>query len=112
MSKRISSVVILAGLSILLVTGAWGADDEAKRPIKSKAAARYPELASKMQISGAVRVEVIVAPSGAVKSAKALGGHPLLIDAAVSAAKNFKYEAGAAETTEIIVFNFTPNSGN
>ncbi|MBI2683698.1 MAG: energy transducer TonB [Acidobacteriales bacterium] len=112
MSKRISNVLILAGFSLLLVTGSWAADDEAKRAIKSKAPARYPELASKMGISGAVRVEVTVAPNGSVKSAKALGGHPLLIDAAVSAAKNFKYEAGAAETTEIIVFNFTPSSGN
>jgi hypothetical protein len=52
---------------------------------------------------------VVVAPNGSVKSAKALGGHPLLIDAAVTAAKGFKYEAGSEETKESIEFKFGSN---
>jgi hypothetical protein len=51
-----------------------------------------------------------VLPNGAVKSAKAIGGHPLLIDAAVNAAKNFKFETAAAETKEEIPFNFSLNA--
>jgi hypothetical protein len=51
-------------------------------------------------------VEVVVAPNGTVKSAKAIGGHPLLIDSAVTAAKATKYEASAEETKELIVYNF------
>jgi TonB family protein len=102
---------MLLMLAIGLMAAAQ-AQEESKRAVKTKSAPRYPELASKMQISGSVRVEVVVAPNGTVKSAKALGGHPLLIEAAISAAKNFKYEPGTAETTETIVFNFTPSSGN
>jgi TonB family protein len=88
---------------------ALAASQEVKRLAKEKRAPAYPELAKRMNISGTVKVEVTVAPSGSVKAAKALGGHPLLIEAAVSAAKHFKYETAASESTEMISFNFNPN---
>lgn len=75
------------------------------RPIKSKVTPSYPELARRMNVKGSVKVEVVVAANGTVKSAKAMGGHPLLIDAAIQAAKQFKYEAGE-ETKELVTFNF------
>jgi TonB family protein len=78
----------------------------AQRAVKTKASPTYPELAKKMNISGVVKVELMVLPNGSVKSAKALGGHPLLIDAAVSAAKQFKYEASTEETKETVEFKF------
>ncbi len=70
------------------------------REAKSKVTPAFPELAKR------VKVEVVVAPNGSVKSAKATGGHPLLIDAAVTAAKGFKYESSPEETTEKIEFKF------
>ena len=80
------------------------------RKVKSKVSPSYPELAKKMAVSGAVKVEVTVAPNGSVKSVKVIGGHPLLVDAATDAVKRWKYEAGPDETTEgPIVFNFSPN---
>jgi TonB family protein len=79
------------------------------RDVKSKATPVYPELAKKMNVNGVVKVELMVNPNGSVKSAKAIGGHPLLIDAAVNAAKQFKYEASTEETKELVEFKF--NSG-
>lgn len=66
----------------------------------------YPELARKMNISGTVKVEIVIEPNGTVKSAKAVGGHPLLIDAAVDAAKKFKFETATEETTGVLPFEF------
>jgi TonB family protein len=83
---------------------------ESKRPMKTKTTPIFPELARRMNVAGSVKVEVVVAPNGSVKSAKALGGHPLLIDAALSAAKSSKYEPSAEETKELITYNF--NSSN
>src|SRR5262249_38425586 len=83
---------------------------EAKRAMKTQAKPAYPELAKRMNVAGAVKVEVVVAPNGSGKSAKALGGHPLLIDAAITAARNTKFEASAEETKELIIYNFS--SGN
>jgi TonB family protein len=76
------------------------------RQTKSKSTPAYPELAKRMNISGTVKVEVTVAPNGHVLSAKAMGGHPLLIESAVSAAKQFKYEPSPEETKEIVEFKF------
>ena len=80
------------------------------RKVKSKVSPTYPELAKKMAVSGAVKVEITVAPNGSVKNVKVIGGHPLLVDAATDAVKHWKYEAAPEETTEgPIVFNFSPN---
>ncbi|MGH9524820.1 MAG: energy transducer TonB [Terriglobales bacterium] len=81
------------------------ANDDSARKIKSKVTPSYPEVARQMHVSGIVRLEVEVASSGAVKSVKALGGHPLLIEAATAAVKQWKYEAGA-ESTTIVEFKF------
>ncbi len=103
-TRRATSVILLA-ISIGFAALPSFAQDG--RTIKSKVVPAYPELARKLNVNGTVRVELVVAPSGQVKSAKAVGGHPLLIEAAVSAAKQFKFAPAAEETKEIVPFNFS-----
>ena len=66
----------------------------------------YPEIARRMNISGTVKVEIVIAADGTIKSAKVLGGHPLLADAVQKALKRWKYAPGAAETTMQLDFKF------
>jgi TonB family protein len=80
------------------------------RKLKSKAPVVYPELAKHMHISGTVKIEVTVDPSGSVSKVKALGGHPLLIESATDAASKCKFETASTETTQILEFNFTPTN--
>jgi TonB family protein len=101
---------LIAMIVLLIAFGTLGIAQEARRTMKTKATPAFPELAKRMNVAGSVKVEVLVAPNGAVKSAKALGGHPLLIDAAVTAAKNSKYESAPEESKELITYNF--NSSN
>ena len=61
-----------------------------------------------MAVSGSVKVQLTVAPNGSVKSWKVIGGHPLLVDAAVDAVKRWKYEAAADESVELVEFKFSP----
>jgi TonB family protein len=75
------------------------------RKLKTKISPQYPELARKMNITGSVKLELLVSANGQVKSVKTLGGHPLLIDAAQSAVKQWKYEPGP-EGTEIVEIRF------
>jgi outer membrane biosynthesis protein TonB len=56
--------------------------------------------------AGAVKLELIVGANGQVKSVKPLGGHPLLIDAAENAVKQWRYEPGA-EGTQVVEIRFT-----
>ena len=116
MSQRIAAAVLLA-LSVaataeLKDAGAQTAQttqgDEILRRAKSKVQPLYPELAHKMNISGTVKIEVVVAPNGSVKEARIVGGHPVLANAALDAAKKWKFEPAAAESTGIIDFKFEP----
>lgn len=80
--------------------------DDAGRKLKTKVSPQYPELARKMNVTGAVKLELLVAANGQVKSVKPLGGHPLLIDAAENAVKQWKYEPGP-EATEVVEIRFS-----
>lgn len=80
------------------------------RKVKSKVAPVYPELAKKMAISGTVRVAIVVGSNGTVKSTKVLGGHPLLIDAAVDAVRKWKFEPGSDDSSGVIEFKFQPEN--
>jgi TonB family protein len=78
-----------------------------KRKARSKVMPDYPELAKQTNATGKVKIEAIVSPEGHVVSTKVVGGSPLFIAAAVNAAKQWRFETGPKETTEIIEFEFT-----
>jgi TonB family protein len=69
----------------------------------------YPELARKMNITGTVKVQVVVAPNGSVKDAKVVGGHPVLASAALDAVKKWRFEPAANESTGVVDFKFEPH---
>lgn len=54
----------------------------------------YPELAKKAGIEGTVVVKVLVNTKGDVEKVEILKSHPLLDEAAVTAAKQFKFKPG------------------
>jgi TonB family protein len=82
---------------------------EIARRVKSKVQAVYPDLARKMNITGTVKVQVVVSPNGTVKEAKVVGGHPVLVNAALDAVKKWRFESSAGETSGIVDFKFEPH---
>jgi TonB family protein len=84
--------------------------EDGKRKIKTKVTPTYPELAKRMNVVGKVKIEVIIAPDGRVKSTRALGGHPLLVQACVDAVKEWKFAAAPEETTQVAECEFTAGS--
>jgi TonB family protein len=89
---------------------AQSASEEGKRKVKTKVAPSYPELARRMNVAGRVKIEVIITPDGRVKSTRALGGHPLLVQACLDAVKEWKFVAAPEETTQVVEFEFNPNN--
>ena len=79
----------------LACAGSWG--QEVRKLVK-KVDPGYPEIARKMHLQGAVRVEVTIAADGAVKSVTTLGGNPILAQSVEDAVKQWKYERGRGET--------------
>ena len=57
-----------------------------------------PEIAKKMGLKGAVRLEMQIVRDGKVTNIRALGGHPLLVEAASEAVHTWQFEAGKEET--------------
>lgn len=85
------------------------ATDEGKRKIKSKTQPAYPELARRMNVSGKVKIEVIITPDGHVRSTRVLGGHPLLVQVCQDSVKEWKFFPAPEETTQIVEFDFHGN---
>jgi TonB-like protein len=74
---------------------------------------KYPAAARAVRASGAVQVQVLIDEDGNVFSADAIGGHPLLQFASVTAACGSKFTptllAGQpVKVSGIIVYNFVP----
>ena len=67
-----------------------GGDVQAAKLIR-RVAPVYPPLAIKTRTSGTVRLSAIISAEGEVEALKVLGGHPLLIPAAVAAVKQWRY---------------------
>ena len=109
----IRKLVVGMALSSILGTHALAQSsgaEESKRKVKTKVAPAYPELAKRMNVVGKVKIEVIITPDGHVKSTRALGGHPLLVQSCVDAVKEWKFAAAPEETTQVVEFEFTAAS--
>lgn len=105
LARRIASLLVLAAL--FLVIPGLSAEDS-PRKVKNRVTPTYPELARRFNAAGTVKIQVVVAPNGSVKTTKVVGGHPLLAGAAEEAVKKWKYEPAPEETTTVVEFNFAP----
>jgi TonB family protein len=107
--------MILAGGMALLLMGSLGfaqtaSTDEGRRKVKTRVSPTYPELAKRMNVAGKVKIEVVITPEGHVKSARVVGGHPLLVQACEDAVKEWKFMPASEETTQVVEFEFHPGN--
>jgi protein TonB len=106
-----SAVIFLAALLITALSFApfsprAFAEDHPERKVRVRVEPIYPDIARKMNLNGTVRVQVVISPNGNVKETKVIGGHPILVTAAVDAVKKWKFDPANAETTGILEFKF------
>ena len=77
----------------------------------SKPAPLYPAEAKAAGASGTVTVQIVVREDGAVESARAVSGHPLLQEAAVEAAKRARFtptrlSGQPVKVSGVVTYNF------
>jgi len=105
--------VVLGGSILLPPRGAAQEETStgaSKRKVERDVTPVYPELARQMHVMGKVKIETTIAADGHVLNTKVLGGSPLLINAALDAMKQWRFEPGPRDTTETFVFDFnTPD---
>lgn len=80
--------------------------EEGKRKVKFRTDPVLSDIARRMSLAGKVKIELTIAPDGHVKNARALGGHPILVQCCLDAVKNWKYETATEETTQLVEFDF------
>jgi TonB family protein len=79
------------------------------RKVLTRVEPEYPDALKRLYIGGVVRVEVVVAPSGAVKSTKLLGGSPILGQSTMKAVKQWKYSPAPSDETLTVKLEFDPH---
>jgi len=109
MRSRLAMSVAAVALLALGTSAQQSTTDDSKRKVKTKTSPNYPELARRMNVTGKVKIEVIITPDGHVRSSRVIGGHPLLVQSCQDAVKEWKFFPAPEETTQIIEFDFHGN---
>jgi TonB family protein len=104
--KRVLAAAVLGVFLGGLVSAQQASLDDSKRKVKSRVNPVYSDLARRMSLAGKVKVEVTIAPDGRVKSARPVGGHPVLVQSCLDAVKDWRFEPAPEETLQIIEFDF------
>jgi len=100
-TKLVASTLVFLLLFPSLFAG------ESSPAVKIAVAPKYPKLTLAGRVYGVVTVCVTVTPSGVVKSATVLKGHPMLREAAVLAARQWKFEESPVEKRTVTLrFSF------
>ncbi len=104
MSQLLALSFRAAAFAVLLVLAmpAFAAD----RAVKTRVNPLYPEIAKRMKITGAVKMEVTVAPDGKVTAVKTVEGNRMLSQAAEDAVHKWKFVPGDAEEIVTVDINF------
>lgn len=85
------------------------AQDSGGRKRIYKVEPKYPEYLKHHDIGGAVRLSVEITPKGTVRTIQPLGGNPILVESAVEAVKQWKYEPAETATTIEVKIDFNPH---
>ena len=109
-TSRCVSFRLWIGLLLIVAPMTWNGPALAQeiRKVKFSVQPDYPELAKRNNIQGTVRLQILVSHDGTVKETKVLGGSPVLAQAAIEAAKKWKYEPASAESIVVLKFDFKP----
>ena len=109
-TEKLASIGFLASVTFVALSAGFSAkvwaQEELSRKTKTRIAPAYPELARRMNITGTVKVLVVVAPNGNLKDTKVMGGNPLLVNAAMNALKKWKFEPADSESSGTVEFKF------
>jgi TonB family protein len=110
---KISALTVLFGWTAALCGGSQQVSaDQASPHLIQRVEPQYPQMARIAHIQGDVLIAITITETGAVSNPKALSGHPILIQAALDAVRQWKYspfltdgKPGAVETVVKVGFH-------
>jgi TonB family protein len=107
----VAFVLLMTSVSLLsLPLAAQSSEqDSSDRKVITRVEPEYPDALKRLYIGGVVRVEVLVAPNGVVKSTRLLGGSPILGQSTMKAVKQWRYAPASSEETLTVKLEFDPH---
>jgi TonB family protein len=96
-------------LSVMPLASQTRDQSAAERKVITRVEPDYPETLKRLYVGGVVRVEVVVAPNGAVESTKLLGGNPILGQSAMKAVKQWRYARAGSKEILAVKLEFDPH---
>lgn len=116
-ASELKTRLILAGLTVIAmivlgaskesaVRGAGMRPAPGERQVVTRVDPVYPAALRESKSGEVVRLEVLVAPDGEVKSAKVLGGSPALAESSLKAIQQWKYAPAETEQKLLVKINF------
>jgi protein TonB len=96
-------------LSSVPLAGQARDQNSSDRKVITRVEPEYPDALKRLYIGGVVRVEVVIAPNGVVKSTKLLGGSPILGQSTMKAIKKWRYAPAASEEVLTVKLEFDPH---
>jgi len=110
LSGALSGALVMSVLLSPSPTKAQSYDQSSsERKVITRVEPEYPETLKRLYIGGVVRVEVLVAPNGVVKSTKLLGGSPILGQSTMKALKQWRYAPAATAEVLTVKLEFDPH---
>lgn len=104
--RRVAVAALLLGFSLVSAPSPGQESGEGSRKVLIKTQAVYPTLAKSMHIHGVAKLEAVVEPDGSVKSVAVKGGHPILVQSALTAVGHWKFEPAPRQTRESVEVRF------
>jgi TonB family protein len=104
--RTLSLLMMLVFLSVMPSASQTDDQDAGKRKVITRVEPEYPESLKRLYVGGVVRVAVLIAPNGLVKSAKLLGGSPFLAQSAMNAIRQWRYAPAASNETLTVKLEF------
>jgi|SRR5262245_980981 len=127
LEKKVGELIIVVSLLFSISLAQAGKSSDAKIAVSKSGIALeqeaikkvepvFPPIAKAARASGGVKVEVTIDKAGKVISARVLSGHPLLRDAALTAARQWEFKptmvsGKPAKVSGILTFNFVLDDG-
>lgn len=100
--KRFGQIAICA----LLLAAGFYAYGQSDRKLVHREEPEYPAIAAKNNLHGTVKLKVWISAEGTVRRLEYIGGHPLLVESALKAVKNWKYQPAGSESTSQVEIKF------
>jgi TonB family protein len=105
----LSAVVLPGFFALATLTAQTYVPVDGERRLLSRVDPDYPDALKKLYIGGVVRVEVVVARNGTVKSTRLLGGSPILGQSTMKAIRQWKYAPAPGDETLTVKMEFDPH---